>query len=80
MPPWHPALHPHDHFAPGRTDRNFGRKCGKVTSARRDAELLNRALRRIGAKADGKKRGNHGITAAGPRLPPSAAQTVAELT
>ncbi len=45
-----------------------------------DAELLRRALRRIGLQADRKDGSDHGITAVGPMAPPSAAQTVAEAT
>ncbi len=80
MAPWRTASYPHDHFAPGSADRNFGRIGGKMAGVRRNAEMLNRTLRRIGVKTDRKDRGDHGITAAGPRVPPSAVQTAAEAT
>lgn len=51
-----------------------------MAGARRDAKVLKRALRGLDGKTDRKNGGDHGVTTAGPTVPPGAAQTVAEAT
>lgn len=74
------AFHTDDDGVPFASSRSFGSIGAEMAGLRFDAEMLLRALRRIGLQADRENGGDHGITAAGPTVPPSAVQTVAEAT
>ncbi len=74
------AFHLDNDRAPFASGRRLGSVRAKMAGSRFDAKVLHRALRRIGLQTDRKDGGNHGITAVGPSVPPSAVQIVAEAT